>query len=288
MINEPRVYRHSPIQFVLILVVFALLGIGVLAAFSRDNYFTLILVLFLVGIVFVPTIYSMTQKTIISDDGISTQTILGEKSLRWGEINRVSGRGYGIKLHNFDGDVTVVPGSQLPGYEEVVEWIGVKRPDLFNPLDYEEMKKGWFGIASFILVAMLGVAMFVGFVVAFSSNSRSSEDFGPFIPIVFIVFGLIVFWVITLFQVQSLAIEGKSLRMKYLFNEKTLLADEIVSIDMRYTQTRNGKNYFVQLTQANKKKIRISGLSPSLPIVYLVLKNWHRKNMAGGPSIARF
>jgi hypothetical protein len=92
----------------------------------------------------------------------------------------------------------------------------------------------------------------------------------------------------TLFQVRTLAIEGKSLRMKYLFNEKTLLADEIVSIDMRYTQTRNGKNYFVQLTQTNKKKIRISGLNPSLPIVYLVLKNWHRKNMAGGSSTARF
>jgi hypothetical protein len=288
MINEPRVYRHPPIQFVLILVVFALLGIGALATFPKDNYFTLILVLFLVGIFFVPAIYSMTQKTIISDDGISTQTILGEKSLRWGEINRVSGRGYGIKLHNFDGDVTVAPSSQLPGYEEIVEWIGVKRPDLFNPLDYEEMKKGWFGAAPFILVAILGVAMFVGFMVAFSSNSRSSEGFVPFIPVFFIIFILIVYEGITLFQVRTLAIEGKSLRMKYLFNEKTLLADEIVSIDMRYTQTRNGKNYFVQLTQTNKKKIRISGLNPSLPIVYLVLKNWHRKNMAGGSSTARF
>jgi hypothetical protein len=90
------------------------------------------------------------------------------------------------------------------------------------------------------------------------------------------------------FQPQSLTLEGKSLRVKYLFKEKTLLADEIASVDLRFTQNKNGKNYFVQLTQTNKKKMRISGLSLGLPIVYLTLKNWHTKNVAGGNSSGRF
>lgn len=71
-------------------------------------------------------------------------------------------------------------------------------------------------------------------------------------------------------------------RVKYLFSEKTLLADEIVSIALSFTQTRNGKNYFILISQSNRKSLRISGLSPSLPIAYLVLKNWHKQNKAIG------
>jgi hypothetical protein len=97
-------------------------------------------------------------------------------------------------------------------------------------------------------------------------------------PLLFIVIIFIVFFVVTLFQPQSVTLDGKSLRLKYLSGEKTLLADEIVSVELRFTQTRNGKNYFVLLTQTNRKSLRISGLNPSLPIVYLVLKNWHKKN----------
>jgi hypothetical protein len=69
--------------------------------------------------------------------------LLGSKTLRWTEIARVSGRGYGIKLHNFDEDVTVAPMYRLPGYEEVIEWIGRKRPDLFGAQEFSEMKRGY-------------------------------------------------------------------------------------------------------------------------------------------------
>jgi hypothetical protein len=81
---------------------------------------------------------------------------------------------------------------------------------------------------------------------------------------------------------QSLMLEGKSLFVKYLFSEKKLLADEIASVELRFTQTRNGKNYFVLLAQTNKKSLRILGLKPSLPIAYLVLKNWHKMNSTIG------
>ncbi|MBK9206779.1 MAG: hypothetical protein IPL71_00110 [Anaerolineales bacterium] len=108
---------------------------------------------------FIFLVVRATAQTIISEDEISTKTLLGTKSLRWSEVSRVSGRGYAIKLHNFDGDVTVAPATQLPGYDEVVNWIGMKRPDLFSPLEYAEMKKNWAGT---IIFSMVGLFLLAG------------------------------------------------------------------------------------------------------------------------------
>jgi hypothetical protein len=91
----------------------------------------------------------------------------------------------------------------------------------------------------------------------------------------------------TLSLPQSLTLEGKSLRVKYLFKEKTLLADEIESVDLRFSQSRNGKSYFILITQKDKKSLRISGLGLGLPIIYLTLKNWHKKNAEIGLTTQR-
>jgi 4-amino-4-deoxy-L-arabinose transferase-like glycosyltransferase len=276
MINEPRTYRRSPVQFILVFVVLVIFGISFLTTLSRSDYIALIPFGIIVGIAVVSTLYTMTQKTTISEDGISAQTFLGEKSLRWGEISRVSGRGNGIKLHNFDGDVTVVPSSQLPGYEEVVEWIGIKRPDLFNPLEYREMKRGtsmWVMLVV-LMVALLGAGVAIGVLYL----SEPGTPMNVFVPLIFIVVIFAIFFGITLSQPQSLTLDGRTLRVKYLSNEKTLLADEIESIDLRFSQTKNGKSYFILFTRKDKKTMRISGINPSLPIAYLVLKNWHGKN----------
>jgi hypothetical protein len=89
-----------------------------------------------------------------------------------------------------------------------------------------------------------------------------------------------IFFGVAFSSPQSVTIDGRSLFIKYLFSEKTLPANEIASVGLSFTQTRNGKNYFVALNLMDKKIVRISGLNPSLPVVYLVLKNWHRKNSA--------
>lgn len=285
MMNGPRVYRRSPIQSILVMGLLVVFSISILTTFPRDAYIFLILFALMIGAAFVSALYSMTQKTTISEDGISAQTILGEKSLNWGEVSRVSGRGQNIKLHNFDGDVTVAPASQLPGYEEVVEWIGIKRPDLFNPQEYEEMKRGWQSLTVLVAFLVFTVSAFTAGGITYFSESGTTTV--VFMPLLMIIFVALVFFGMSLFQIQSLTLEGRSLRVKYLFKENTLMADEIAVVDLRYSQNRNGKNYFVQLTQKNKKKIKISGLNPSLPIVYLTLKNWHRKNTSIGLTTQR-
>lgn len=285
MIDEPRTYRRSPLQFILVMVVLVIFGISFLRTLPKTGYIVLIPLAIFLGIGFVSTLYTMIQKTTISEDGIFAQTFLGEKSLRWGEISRVSGRGHGIKLHNLDGDLTVAPSSQLPGYEEVVEWIGIKRPDLFNPLEYGEMKRN---LSVPVMLAVFVVFLAGLFLTAGIMFFRNAESPTMLFPLAFIIFTItILFFAVSFFQPQLLTLDGKTLRVKYLSSEKTLLAGEIVSVEFRFNQTRNGKSYFILLTQTDKKTVRISGFRPSLPIVYLVLKNWHSKNSAIGQTNQR-
>jgi hypothetical protein len=219
---------------------------------------------------FIFLVFKATAQTIISNDEIATKNLLGKKSLSWNEIDHVSGSGYQIKLHNA-GDMTIAPSLQLPGYIEVIEEIGAKRPDLFNPQEYSEMSRGLGGIIItslfwFLLIIGLGLNIL---------TTQASDIVIPFL--VFVGFGLIAIGM----QVASpykVTLDGDSIVIGYLFNKKTLSVNEIASINLLFSQTRYGKSYYVMIYLANKAGIRISGLKPSLPISYLVLKNWHNKN----------
>jgi len=276
--NQPRIYRHSIPQLVFALALLAVLGVVLLIIITRTNRPMLIPFIIFCGVIFLSIFYSMTLKTIISEDGISSQNFLGEKTLRWSEISRVSGSGTSIKLHNFDGDVTVSPSEQLPGYEEVVEWIGAKRLDLFDPQENGRMTKNLeYGlILPLIALFTLGVGVFI--------MLQVYPDLGAFsfLPFLLLLIISIVVLGIAFSAPQSLTVDGKSLLIKYLFSQKNVQADEVQSVELKYQQTRNGKMYFVKLNLIRQKFIRLSGLKPSLPIVYLILKNWHGKNSAMG------
>jgi len=103
-----------------------------------------------------------------------------------------------------------------------------------------------------------------------------------FLPFLLLLIISIVVLGIAFSAPQSLTVDGKSLLIKYLFSQKNVQADEVQSVELKYQQTRNGKMYFVKLNLIRQKFVRLSGLKPSLPIVYLTLKNWHGKNSAMG------
>lgn len=273
--NEPHVYKHSHLQIIIWTLIFGLLLAFIFFPIDLNGGYQLIpaAVIVLVMVIFV---LSLTQKTIISEDEISSQTLFGTKTLRWSEITRVSGRGHAIKLHNFDGDVTVVPSSNLPRYEEIIEWIGNKRPDLFNPQEYTELKSGSFPLLAGLTLLILLLGLFAGAgLLIYTSPDSATVIIAPlliFLIIIVVVAGTIAF------RPRSLTLDGKSMTIRYLFREKTLLADEIQNIQFTYRQTRNGKIFFILLQLVNRKSLRLSGLNPNLPVVYLVLKNWHGNN----------
>jgi hypothetical protein len=271
IMNEPRVYKNSPFLFGFLSLIFGVLFVGLFINLARNNnWFIMIPFALLFGFIFLIVLFAMTSKTIISEDEISTQNLLGTKTLRWSEINRVSGRGYAIKLQDIDRGITVAPGPQLPGYQEVIDSIGMKRPDLFEPQDHGEFSKSWLQT---IFPAVFGLLFMAAGLFVYIQDGQT---FLPFV--VFAVIGL-VFMAMTLVPAQSISIQGSSLLIRYLFHQKILQASEIASVGIRYTHTRNGKRYFTAINLVNGKTIHISGLRPSMPVVYLVLKNWHRKNL---------
>ena len=276
--NEPRIYKHSFALTVIILVMLVLIFAAL--SFGGDwNGVTSLIALSIFVLIITIFVVTMTQKTIISDDEISSQSLFGIKTLHWSEITRVSGRGDSIKLHNFDGDVTVAPSPGLPRYEEVIEIIGNKRPDLFNPREYDELKSGSFFLLAGLSFLVLFLSMIAG-VGYFLYSSPDTARLGSviFAPLIVLFIVMVVFAGTIVFRPRSLTLDGKSMTIKYLFREKTLLADEIRSVQFAYQQSRNGNIFFVLLHLVNRKSLRLSGLNPNLPVVYLVLKNWHQQN----------
>ena len=274
MINEPRTFRHPPFQTVMLVFIFGALAIGLAVSWDGAGDASILPIAAFLVLVFLFSLYSLTMKTTISDEEISTQGLLGTRTLNWSEINSISGWGNAIKLHNMDGDVTVAPSSQLRGYEEVVEFIGAKRPDLFAPQDYSEMSRNWYG---YILLGV--IALFVIGTGLFLLTQAGST--GVIIFVFFLILALFIAYV-TFSMPKSLNLEGDTLFIKYFFNEKSVRAHEVTSINLNYRQTRNGKNYFVGIDLTNKRYTRISGIGPNLPVVFLVLKNWHKKHTTIG------
>lgn len=267
--KEPRIYKNSPATLILIAVVFIILIVGITVGAVVDPTLMVLVCAFGLlsfGIVFL----SVTSQAILSDDEITSKTILGARTLRWTEITRASGSGNKIKLHNEDTTVTI--NSQPPGYEEIVEIIGQKRADLFSPQEFGEMRRSigsYFG-SFFIFLMFAGIAVFY-----FTSGAFSSDSL---ISMVFIAVFLLVFLVSFFTSPQSLTLENNNLQVKYLLSEKNYTANEVASIFLAHTRTRKGgKQYFISLNTKDGKNMRISRLNVGLPITYLVLKNWHKK-----------
>lgn len=267
--NEPRVYKNSPATLILIAVFFIILIVSITVG-AVINPIVMVLVGGFGVVVFLIVFFTVSSKAVLSEDEITSQNILGGKTLRWTEITRTSGKGSGIKLHNEDTTVSINP--QLPGYEEIIEIIGQKRADLFSDQEFSVFRRGLGSYLGFLSIMLL----FVGIGVFYFVEANFSSD--SFITMGFIALFLLFFLWMFLASPQSLSLDNNNLQVKYLLGEKNLLANEIAGVFFTYTRSRRGgKRYFVAITAKNGKQIRVSGLNISLPVAYLVLKNWHRK-----------
>lgn len=138
--------------------------------------------------------------------------------------------------------MTIKPSPTLPGYDEVIEWIGMKRPDLFDPRGYGEMRKNVLIIIlpAAVLLAMAGI----GFAI-----TVQTDDMLPLV--IFAGFGVMI-GALSLFSPISATIDGQSLFIRYIFSGKTLPANAVRSIEMKFQNTRNGKPYFVKINYRGK------------------------------------
>jgi len=281
--KEPRVYKTSPILLVFIVILFVFFLGVLLFAFGPNSLGFMIplavLSLFLFGAAFV----ALLSKTIVSEEEISMQGVFGTKTLKWTDVGRVSGWGYAMKLHSRDEDVTISISPRLPGYQEIIELVGYKRPDLFSPLQYNELRRGLAPFISMFLVTFILIGVSVAFILATMDDPNASLP--SYMPLLVFIGIVLVMATTTLSIPRSLTLDGNTLTLKYLLNEKSLRTDEISSVQLAYTQSRNGRHYFIALNLTDRKTIRLSGLGISLPVAYLVLKNWRWGNSLNTPNM---
>lgn len=217
--NEPRIYRHPPVQYVLLLLAMLMLGGGLffMITLGEDPWGAIFVgIMFLFILVY--GIFAIGGSVIITDAEITTKNILGEKALAWSEIRQVGG-GSGLKLKNMDGNMTVSIPSELPGFEEIVEIVGAKRPDLFAAHEFAEIDSG---MRFFLPLGLLGI-LAGGALVVLVYLFRDFTD----VPAAFLM-PMIILAVLGLFILgtalstpRAITLDGHTLSIKYLWREKT-------------------------------------------------------------------
>lgn len=206
-----------------------------------------------------------THKVLISSEEISVVNLFGKRTLKWNEIDRVSGEGNAIKLHNQKGDIVIAPSPYLPKYEEIIEWIGLKRPDLFSHQNHKILSKGFGRLRWYIFFAFTTIAFGVYVYLAYNF----------FLPLAVSVVIELVFAVISFSVPKFLIIQGDSVVLSYVSTKNILRASEIIAISLGFKESRNWKIYFIVLHLLSGNTIRIYHLD-CMPVAYLVLKNWHK------------
>lgn len=279
--NLPRENKNSVFYALLVIIVVGASIFGLLFAIGVEKTGFIMLPLAVVFTIFsMGLLYLSASKTVASEDEITSKTMFSAKTLKWSEVARVSGSGHAIKLHNSDGDVTIAISPRVPGYQEIVEWLGAKRPDLFNQQEYSRVRVN---LLSILMRLFGGLSLIIIGILPFILGDYSRE-----VMISFIITILVGVYIIgaALFAPWAVSIQGKSIEIGYLFTHKTLTVHDVSSVYFGYSQTRRGRrNYYVQISKREGSVVRFSSLKPSMPIAYLIFKNWYTQSTQINPAI---
>lgn len=216
----------------------------------------------------------LTTQVKVSEFGISTKTILGSKSIKWSEINRLSALGSSTRLHRHDESKVLTIGSRLDGYAEIFELLYQKRPDLFDIEKYKSFTHNRLNAIVQLAIGIFLVAL--GLIGYFSGNKAliSTLVFG-------FIFSLVSFrnWYI---HPRALTLEQESLNFSYVNKTVSLPINEITDITIgREPQGKSVQVNSVLLFLKNGSILILSGYDQSAIVMYYVLKQWNQKYGAG-------
>lgn len=254
--NE-KTFRHSLDK--ILLMVLLLLGVSVFYPGPLD-----IFLLSLMGIALVEILFYATSRVKISDETITTNSLLSSRSLRWSEIVRVSTRGQVFRLHNDNENRVLSLAPQLDDYAELLDVIFRKRPDLFDEHKDTVRSSGW--LANIIVL---------GFGLLLMATPVLGE-FPPFLSLFLFQAGVLVIAGWLLFQ-KSLTLESNNLTLRSLFKQASYSASDIQSISLEKVNTKSGIMYFVQINLRSGQTVSLPAFQYGFPLMYLVLRRWHER-----------
>lgn len=265
-----KIFRHSLVK--LVVMFFGALFFGFLAFVIQIDYF----LLGIAGIALMIALFYATSRVKVSNDEITTNRLLGSKSLRWSEIARVSTFGQAVRLHNYDDDLVLTLDSQLDGYADMLDIVFSKRPDLLDREDSTVMTISWLGAVSTlgigVLIIIMGIVQFL-----------ETQDFEKIFSLIFLAIGLsfIVRWFLS---PNRLTLEDKNLTLGYWFVESSYSARDIDHISLEKQRSRNGYVYIAQINLTSGMKIKLPAFKQGAHLTYQILKRWHKRAVSNQAS----
>jgi len=264
---EEKTYRHSFVKLAMMFLGIVFFIFIIYSSGERDYF-----LLGMAGIALIVGIVYATNSVRISQEEISTSTLLGTKSLRWSDIARVSTRGQSIRLHNRDEDMALTIDSQLGDYIEILDIIFNKRPELFDLNDGNELSRS---LLSNLFVITLGL-LIMSLTFFFLFVVINVELIIKLIPL-----GIGMLFIISwLLSAQRLILDGNSIKIVYFYKKITYIIDEIDSITLEKRRTRNGTIYYVQARLKTGKRVNLPTFQQGSALTYQILKRWYSKGVS--------
>jgi hypothetical protein len=152
-----KTFRYSHIfKLVGVLYFTFLFIVALLSFFARDPVILTVLGLTLGLGILLLSLYR-TSGIQVSDRGITKKTLLGTKSLAWGEIRQISAQGASLRLRGEHVSLSISPRHY--GAKEITEWLQTKRPGLFRMKHVARLEQNNMRTMPILLVGILFILL---------------------------------------------------------------------------------------------------------------------------------
>ncbi|MBI5953092.1 MAG: hypothetical protein HY865_15655 [Chloroflexi bacterium] len=281
--SKPLVFRY-PILILLATYAFAVL-------FFIFNIFaiadvTLFLTVCGINLVFLISIWMVSAKVEISEEGISSSRMFGVvySQVKWNDIESAKPAAQGLNLVARDGSSVKIT-SQVSGYSSVIKILRERRPDLFDITPSVRAGSGDEGFIE-LKTTFSGEKVFKkGFLGRFGSYIITIPFFFVCIWTIFAdsenmiaasIGAVVTFFLILspLFDVFELTVTGNKIKLVSMFDEKELTARNIREVKMKSVRSRSVVHHFPALVTDKGKEYTLKGFSEGNEMLYGFLLNW--------------
>lgn len=204
----------------------------------------------------------------VTDSEISTFRIGQKKSIRWDEIGEAKSKALenDLLLISVDAEKKIKISSQVVGYDEIIDQLRKKRPDLWKN---ELIRIFHQNASSSIFLALLAL-----FLVAIGVKGIIQNE-SIISSLALLAFGFAIVAVIS--QVIWLVeIRNDELGLKTMWREQKIKRSAIKNVWLSGQDTGYlAVTHFVIIELIDNKPIRLGNFREGIPVLYNSLKSWH-------------
>jgi hypothetical protein len=255
-----HIFKHLGVLYFLFLGV-----VGLLSFLARDPVILTVLGLTLgLGILLLALYRTFSIQ--VSDRGITQKTLIGTKSLSWGDIRQISAQGSSLRLRGEQVSISISPRHY--GAREITEWLQTKRPGLFRIKHVARLERNNTRTMPMLLAGTL--LIFLSLLLFIFKDYL----FIPGLLGLFFIGQALGSWYLS---PRSMVIENDCLTVHYHNRSVMYSAEDIASI--RAGMSEQGQFQHVVVVLRDQKVLDLSVFRQTPFITFPVLSQWHEENV---------